>query len=273
MSDTSNAVGSTDPIQSSPLGDISESEGRVPLTEAEQLQLVETIRARFLRPITPETLNEDFHIGQGQGYAMAFAKHAGQLAQIVPNANISESNRELMHYVLNSERAELDKAMDSNDLLEIVDGICDEIYVLLWMAVGYGIYLPPFLKEVCVNNYLKTIVPPVRDEKGKLQKPPGHKPPRIKEMLELLLGLEVERPMDIETYPAESLVKHSMCPHANKSNKNLHHAVCLDCGRILDDNPSGLDTSKGVKPKVCLHARQTAQLPHIVCVDCGEIVG
>lgn len=72
------------------------------------------------------------------------------------------------------------------DLVEAIDGLCDLEYVLQGTAVAFGIDLEPFFDEVHQTN-LEKVTGEVRSD-GKRLKPPGWKPPRIKEMLEALPG-------------------------------------------------------------------------------------
>lgn len=145
--------------------------------------------ATLTESITTESLESGYCFGQAQGHVMSLMKHAGQVVRIVPNAtDVSEAEKIRIAKVLGSERAELDQAIADNDITEIVDGICDEIYVLLSVACTYGIYLAPFIKEVCNNNFFKTLYPKVVDDSGKLLKPRDHKSPRIAEMLQFILN-------------------------------------------------------------------------------------
>jgi len=68
-----------------------------------------------------------------------------------------------------------------DNLVDIADGIVDSIYVLIGTAVSYGIDLNPLWKEVHRTNMLKDNGP-VRGD-GKVLKPEGWQPPRIKELL------------------------------------------------------------------------------------------
>jgi len=72
------------------------------------------------------------------------------------------------------------------DWPEVIDGLCDLIYVCLGTAVEMGINLAPFFAEVHRSNMTK--VGGTLDENGKLQKPEGYQPPQIRELLEFALG-------------------------------------------------------------------------------------
>lgn len=71
------------------------------------------------------------------------------------------------------------------DWPEVVDGLCDLMYVTLGVAVEAGFELAPFFSEVHRANMEKIGGPVCGD--GKLLKPPGWQPPRIREMWNCLL--------------------------------------------------------------------------------------
>lgn len=72
------------------------------------------------------------------------------------------------------------------DLVEAVDGMCDTLVVVYGTAVAFGVDLEPFFDEVNRTNMAK-VSGPVRAD-GKRLKPPGWKPPRIREMLEEIVA-------------------------------------------------------------------------------------
>lgn len=65
---------------------------------------------------------------------------------------------------------------------EVIDAMCDLIVVIHNTSNAMNVDLEPFFNEVMRTNTAK-IGGPVRED-GKRLKPPGWKPPRIKEMLE-----------------------------------------------------------------------------------------
>lgn len=85
------------------------------------------------------------------------------------------------------ESTELCEALLRSDLVEVVDGMCDLIYVVLGTAVAFGIDLEPYFDEVHRTNMLKA-TGSIRED-GKRLKPPDWQPPRIKEMLEAKVGI------------------------------------------------------------------------------------
>lgn len=90
------------------------------------------------------------------------------------------------------ESTELCEALLRKDQVEIVDGMCDLIYVVLGTAVALGIDLEPYFNEVHRTNMLKA-AGPLRED-GKRLKPPDWQPPRIKEMLANGVGIMQQLP-------------------------------------------------------------------------------
>jgi len=85
------------------------------------------------------------------------------------------------HIYVNGERAPF-YAREPN-LVEIIDGCCDLKVVTTGTLSACGVPDEIFQKEVDDNNLAK-FAPGFRiDGYGKLLKPPGHKPPRIAELL------------------------------------------------------------------------------------------
>lgn len=88
------------------------------------------------------------------------------------------------------EAQETCEAIDNDDLVEAIDGICDLIYVAIGAAITFGIHdLEPFFDEVHRSNMAK--VGGVQDGDGKILKPEGWQPPRIAELLEELRAEQV----------------------------------------------------------------------------------
>ena len=84
--------------------------------------------------------------------------------------------------LITEEISETFGALATDNLIEIADGIADSIYVLLGTAIEYGIDLDPVFKEVHRSNMEKT--PGKERADGKILKPEGWIPPRIKEILD-----------------------------------------------------------------------------------------
>jgi predicted HAD superfamily Cof-like phosphohydrolase len=74
---------------------------------------------------------------------------------------------------------------EPSDLVELADGLADCEVVNLGTASAAGIAHQPIFEEVMRNNLAKFGPGSTLDEGGKLLKPPGHKPPVIKRILQL----------------------------------------------------------------------------------------
>ena len=77
------------------------------------------------------------------------------------------------------------------DWPEMVDALCDLLYVVFGAAVSMGVDLDPFFDAVHKANMLKS-TGPVRED-GKRLKPPGWTPPDIAGLLEALRAKENAR--------------------------------------------------------------------------------
>lgn len=99
----------------------------------------------------------------------------------------------------------------------MLDDIVDSIYVLVFAAHKFGLPLEDAWNRVCEANLEKVRHGVVKDEGGKIQKPPGWKPPNIWELVEACFQnsqrrWNFERPMNAprpEDYPetAEEMLK------------------------------------------------------------------
>ena len=87
-----------------------------------------------------------------------------------------------------SEKSETVEAIADNNLLGVLDGIIDQIYVALYTARVYGLadILPTAFQLVHENNMSK-LGPdgkPIKDASGKVVKPEGYVPVDLKPLLE-----------------------------------------------------------------------------------------
>jgi predicted HAD superfamily Cof-like phosphohydrolase len=90
--------------------------------------------------------------------------------------------------LIQEEADELAQAVAEGDLAEMVDALCDLLYVTYGAAVDLGVDLQPFFAEVHRSNMAK--VGGRRREDGKWLKPEGWRPPDIAGLLARLYGLE-----------------------------------------------------------------------------------
>lgn len=95
--------------------------------------------------------------------------------------------RLLRFRLIHEEAGELCTALMKGDLVQSIDGICDLLYVVYGAAEALGVDLEAYFEEVHRSNMDKD--PNVKDEFGKVIKPFGWTPPRIKEMLAQQLAI------------------------------------------------------------------------------------
>lgn len=81
-------------------------------------------------------------------------------------------------------RAHFDKVFMDPDFPEVIDGLCDLLYVTFGTAVAAGIDLDPFFNEVHATNMAKLAGEKRAD--GKQLKPEGWRPPRIQDLLDFV---------------------------------------------------------------------------------------
>jgi len=87
----------------------------------------------------------------------------------------------LRYQLIQEEGSETLKALREKDLVDLADGICDTIVVLIGTALAYGIDLQPIWDEIHRTNMLKT-TGSIRAD-GKRLKPVDWKPPKVRELL------------------------------------------------------------------------------------------
>lgn len=91
-----------------------------------------------------------------------------------------EETRALRSRLLIEECQETVDALKANDTIEVLDGLCDVIYIALGTAEAYGVDLEPVFAEVQRSNMTKfpngvcTI-----NEYGKVKKPDDWQPPDL----------------------------------------------------------------------------------------------
>lgn len=87
-----------------------------------------------------------------------------------------------LRYRLLDEADELRRAIMAEDTVEMIDGICDTLYVVFGLCEAIGIVdIGPFFDEVHRTNMLK--VPEHQDTFGKVLKGPLWEKPKIAELL------------------------------------------------------------------------------------------
>ncbi len=106
-----------------------------------------------------------------------------------PDLALEQFPGELRISLIQEEAGEFAEAVRERDLPEIVDALCDLLYVTYGAAVALGIDLEPFYAEVHRANMSKA--GGYRREDGKWMKPAGWQPPDIEGLLARLYGWKV----------------------------------------------------------------------------------
>jgi predicted HAD superfamily Cof-like phosphohydrolase len=96
--------------------------------------------------------------------------------------------------LIQEELDEFAEACANHDLPEMIDALCDLLYVTYGAAVAMGVDLEPFYDEVHRSNMAKA--GGLVREDGKRLKPPGWTPPDIRGLLERALEAQDEREED-----------------------------------------------------------------------------
>jgi predicted HAD superfamily Cof-like phosphohydrolase len=94
----------------------------------------------------------------------------------------SEKTLDLRHRLIEEEYQELCDAIEKRDMVEVADAIGDLLYVVNGFAVTLGIDIDPIFVEIHRTNMKKH--PDGKRADGKIIKPEGWEPPRIKRLLE-----------------------------------------------------------------------------------------
>ena len=95
----------------------------------------------------------------------------------------SQEEQQLRMDLIEEEFSELYRAWDYENMVEVADALADLIYVCIGMALSFGIPLDVIWEEVHRTNMAKEGGGNRAD--GKILKPEGWEPPRIKEILAL----------------------------------------------------------------------------------------
>lgn len=100
---------------------------------------------------------------------------------------------ELRIALIDEEAREFAEAVRAHDLPEMIDALCDLLYVTYGAAVALGVDLEPFFEEVHRSNMAK--VGGYRRADGKWMKPAGWQAPDIRGLLERLYGIRPSVPV------------------------------------------------------------------------------
>lgn len=98
---------------------------------------------------------------------------------------------DLRSKLISEEANEFREACEKKDPIEIIDAICDLLYVVYGAAIALGIDIDPFFNEVHRSNMSKldpdTGKPIVRED-GKILKPSSYSPPDLSMVLDCYSG-------------------------------------------------------------------------------------
>lgn len=110
-----------------------------------------------------------------------FKRHIGLDGPKFPD----KSERELRRKLLKEEFDEYELAEDTNDIVEVADGLGDMAYIIAGTAISYGIPLERVMQEIQRAQYSKLPkdgIPLIRED-GKVLKPDTYVPPDIHRVL------------------------------------------------------------------------------------------
>ncbi len=113
-----------------------------------------------------------------------FMKTFGQ--EVKTKAELSNDKiNELRVSLINEELEELKKAIEGNDILEVVDALTDILYVTYGAGHAFGINLDKCFNEVQQSNMSKSGSDgkPIYNESGKVMKGPNYFKPDLSKFL------------------------------------------------------------------------------------------
>ncbi len=120
---------------------------------------------------------------------LQFHMHAEQTVGNRPKVP-DEETKALRIRLIKEEIDETIEALETDNLIEVADGIADSIVVLIGTAIAYGIDLEDVWNEVHYSNMSKFKNGVIKDEGGKVLKPDGWSAPDIPGILDSQLPLK-----------------------------------------------------------------------------------
>ncbi len=93
--------------------------------------------------------------------------------------------RDLRIRLITEEVSELVQALGEGSLVEIIDGVCDSMYVIIGTAISYGVHIQPYWDLVQASNMSK--IGGKKRIDGKTMKPRGFIGPQKKIQEQILL--------------------------------------------------------------------------------------
>jgi hypothetical protein len=125
-----------------------------------------------------------------QEMVAAFHRAFGLVAPV--GLDVARFPGELRVRLIEEEAGEFAEAVQAGDVPEMIDALCDLLYVTYGAAVALGVDLEPFFAEVHRANMAK--VGGSRRADGKWLKPAGWRPPDIAGILRNSYGWAPETP-------------------------------------------------------------------------------
>lgn len=116
---------------------------------------------------------------------MLNAKQECPLKPTLPSATLGMFRCALIR----EENDELRRAFDTNDIIEVADGLGDLLYVVLGTAVACGIDLEPVFQEIHRSNATKLVKDGdgnfslTKNHLGKVLKPDSYSPPNLQPII------------------------------------------------------------------------------------------
>jgi len=127
-----------------------------------------------------------------QSKVREFHEAMGTLPASRTPVSLPQYNGELRCALIEEEAQEFRHAWRTRDRLEMIDALCDLLYVTVGAAVEMGVELAPFFDEVHASN-LRKAGGPVRAD-GKHLKPPGWTPPDLQRVYRDRYGQDPDDP-------------------------------------------------------------------------------
>ena len=112
------------------------------------------------------------------------------MGQNVPNhITLKTYPGELRHELIHEEVDEFEEAMFNSDQVEMIDALCDILYVTYGAASAMGVDLEPFFDEVQRSNMTKVGLDGkvLKRDDGKVLKPSTYSAPDLRGILDKML--------------------------------------------------------------------------------------
>ncbi len=166
-----------------------------------------------------------------------------------------------------SEVTETIEAISKDDMVEILDGVVDTLYVTIWTALSYGLgdIIEPAFKLVHENNMSK-LGPdgnPIKDASGKVVKPEGYKPVDLLPLLKHATTVKTRKLAEaIDKNQKFKYTDPGVCPYCRGSMVGDGYTVVRHCENM--DVPDDIEPDGG--PLHCNNVKKTAVIDCTKCM-------